>query len=247
MGIQRELHLEWFEHAASVYAAGYSKSDARQEFYSFFDTAAGFTTPPSLQTKTYIANALIKTWISPDKDLISLRNNAHCLLNSNPCSRLAIHWALLCAAYPFWFNVASLVGRLLNLQDQVTQNQVVFRLKEIYGDRQTVSRRARYVIRSFVAWGVLIDSKVRGCYEKPVTLINLDQDLAILMFEAVLYAIPEGKSALALLLNNPACFPFQIPVMTGDFISQRSECIDVARYGLDDELLQLQCNVPVRS
>jgi hypothetical protein len=30
--------------------------------------------------------------------------------------------------------------------------------------------------------------------------------------------------------------------MSGDFISQRSERIDVVRYGLDDELLKLKGN-----
>ena len=64
--------------------------------------------------------------------------------------------------------------------------------------------------------------------------------LAILMFESALRATPEAKGALKLLLNNPAFFPFQLPVMTGDFIAQRSERIEVVRYGLDDELLKLR-------
>jgi hypothetical protein len=240
VGIQRELYLQWFEHAAAVFAAGYTKSAARQELYSYLDNAVGFASPPSAQTKTYIAHALIKTWVAPEKDLIALRDTAHRLLNSNPCCRISIHWALLCAAYPFWFNVASRVGRLLNLQDQVAQSQIVLRLKETYGDRQTVSRRARYVIRSFVNWKALKDSEVKGCYEKVAPLVISDLDLVILMLEAALHAIPEGKAALGLLVNNPAFFPFQLPVISGDIISQRSDRIEVDRYGLDDELLKLK-------
>lgn len=49
----------------------------------------------------------------------------------------------------------------------------------------------------------------------------------------------EAKSTLGLLLNNPVFFPFQLPVMTGDLIAQRSERIEVVLYGLDDELLKL--------
>ena len=45
-----------------------------------------------------------------------------------------------------------------------------------------------------------------------------------------------------LLLNNPAFFPFLLPVMTGDLVSQRCDRIDVVRYGLDDELLKLKGN-----
>jgi hypothetical protein len=66
--------------------------------------------------------------------------------------------------------------------------------------------------------------------------------MAILMVEAALHAMPEGKSALGLLLSNPAFFPFQLPVMTGDFIAQSSNHIDIVRYGLDDVLLKLKEN-----
>ena len=30
--------------------------------------------------------------------------------------------------------------------------------------------------------------------------------------------------------------------MTGDFVSRRSDRMDVVRYGMDDELLKLKCN-----
>ena len=67
-----------------------------------------------------------------------------------------------------------------------------------------------------------------------------DQNMAILMVEAALHATLDGKGALGLLLSNPAFFPFQLPVMTGDFIAQSSTRIDVVRYGLDDEMLKLK-------
>jgi hypothetical protein len=240
VGIQRELHIEWFDQAARLHAIGLTKSAARQELYAYLDGAPGFDTPPSIQTKTYVANALIKSWITPEKDLVALRNAACQLLQEYSNARFAVHWCLLGAAYPFWFAVAAVIGRLLNLQDQVTQTQVVSRLKEKFGDRQTISRRARYVIRSFVAWGALRDSETKGCYEKVAPFFVADQKLAIVMLEAALHAIPEGKCALGLLLNNPAFFPFQLPVMSGDFIAQRCGRIDVIRYGLDDELLKLK-------
>ena len=67
-----------------------------------------------------------------------------------------------------------------------------------------------------------------------------DPNLAMLLYEAALHVDKEGKAALGLLKNNPAFFPFQLPVLTGDFISQQSNTIDVVRYGLDAELLKLR-------
>jgi hypothetical protein len=242
VGIQRELHIEWFDYAARLHATGFTKDAARQEIYTYLDCAAGFNAPPSTQTKTYIANALIKTWIGPDRDITAFRDSAYKALQDNPHTRFAVHWCLLGAAYPFWYAVAAVVGRLLNLQDQVTQGQVVSRLKERFGDRQTISRRARYVIRSFVAWGALKDSATKGCYEKFTPVSIAASDLAILMLESALLVTPESKGALGLLMNNPVFFPFQLPMMTGDFVSRHSERIDVFRYGLDEELLKLKGN-----
>ena len=115
------------------------------------------------------------------------------------------------------------------------------RLKEQYGDRETVSRNSRYTVRSFVAWGVLKDS-AKGCYEKDSPVTILDKNLLILMLEAALYTTPEGKGELGLILNSPAFFPFHFPAMTGDFISQASDRIEVVRYGLDDIMIKLLLN-----
>ena len=102
---------------------------------------------------------------NPDKEIKQFRDVA--LVHANKISvkeRMPLHWAMISAAYPFWAGVAKHVGRLLNLQDQITKKQIIQRLKEQYGDRQTISRYARYVIRSFVAWGVLNDTHAKGVY-----------------------------------------------------------------------------------
>jgi hypothetical protein len=116
------------------------------------------------------------------------------------------------------------------------------RLKEHYGDRQTVSRYGRFVIRSFVAWDVLEDSDEKGCYEPSAPVIIADPEPAILLLEAALHATPDGKSTLAALLNNPGFFPFRLPIPSGDGIAQRTNRIEVIRNGLDDELLRLNHN-----
>ena len=183
---------------------------------------------------------LVKVWVSPDPELVGFRDAALAYVREHPPSALAVHYAMISAAYPFWFNVARQTGRLLALQDQVTQTQIINRLKEQYGDRQTVSRYARSAIRSVVAWGVLRDSSEKGCYEKSAPVSVADRELALLMLEGALHATADGKSSLGLLLNTSAFFPFQLPSMTGDFVSQRSDPIEVVRYGLDEELLRLK-------
>ena len=146
---------------------------------------------------------------------------------------------MISAAYPFWFNVALQVGRLLNLQDQITQKQIVNRLKEKYGDRPTISRYARYTIRSFIAWGVLKDSNTRGCYEKVAPLLIEDQQLASILIESGLLSIPNEKIALKEIIQSPAFFPFQFPILPIDQIKYFTPRIEEIRYGLDEEFVRL--------
>jgi hypothetical protein len=242
IGIKQAIRLEWMQKAANLLLAGLDAKTIRQELHEFLAERKGSGTEGERgdTSRTQGVNMLMKIWVSPDPELISFRNASMTFLRENPSMSLPVHWGMISAAYPFWSNVARQTGRLLALQDQLTQMQITGRLKEQYGDRQTVSRYARYVIRSFVAWGALKDSEAKGCYEKAAPVSIADTNLAILMFESALLATPEAKGALGQLLNNPTFFPFQLPVMTGDFVSQRSDRIDVVRYGLNDELLKLK-------
>jgi len=193
----------------------------------------------SKNTRTFLVNNLMKVWVDPERELIAFRDAAINALRESSINAIPIHWAMISAAYPFWFNVARQAGRLLSLQDQVTQVQIINRMKEQYGDRQTISRYAKYVIRSFVAWGVLTDTGSKGCYAKSLK-IQIDQvDRVALVYESVLLAEQVPKIAISLVQSNPALFPFAIQPMTGARFSQLSKRVDVSRYGLDDELLVL--------
>lgn len=222
--------------------AGLSEKEIRKELDSFLSFQKQSGGVGERGKKTYgMAIAILASWFSPDSELMIFRDAALAFARKLPSKQwLPLHWAVVSSAYPFWFNVAKQTGRLLNLQDQVSQSQIFGRLKEEYGDRETVTRNARYAVRSFIAWGVLQDADTKGCYKKNTPIIIDDPILAILLLESALLATPEAKSALSLLLNNPAFFPFQLPVMTGDFVSQHNDRIDVIYHGLDDKLLKIR-------
>ena len=242
LGIKQTIQKKWMDKTVNMMLAGLSEKEIRAELDAYLSTQKQSGGIGKRGEKTYrMAISVLAAWFAPEEELVAFRNDSlRCARELSVEQWLPLHWAILSAAYPFWFYVARQTGRLLNLQDRVAQSQIFDRLKEQYGDRETVSRNARYTVRSFVAWGALKDSEAKGCYEKAAPVSIADANLAVLMFESALLATPEARSALGLLLNNPAFFPFQLPVMTGDFVSQRSERIDVVRYGLDDELLKLK-------
>lgn len=241
IGIKQVIRPEWMDHVLSMLLAGMDPESIRAELKSYLADKKQSGGTGERGEKTYrMAIAPLSAWFDPEEELLDFRDRALTMASKLPQKQwLPLHWAVLSAAYPFWFNAATQTGRLLNLQEQITQRQIFNRLKEQYGDRETVSRNARYTIRSFVAWGVLKDSDSRGCYEKSGTLMVQDRNLAILLLEAALHANPEGKGSLELLVNAPAFFPFQLPTLTGDIVAKRVPIIDVVRHGLDDELLKL--------
>jgi len=59
----------------------------------------------------------MRIWVDPKHELIAFRDAALEKLRSGTNQALPIHWAMISAAYPFWFNVARQTGRLLALQD----------------------------------------------------------------------------------------------------------------------------------
>ncbi len=244
LGIKQIIQIEWMDRVVQMLLAGMSETDIRRDLDEFLTDQGtkGGTGKRSEETKKK-AIGILGSWFPKDKDLVPFCESA---LNSassiQPSEWLPLHWAVISASYPFWFNVAKQVGRILSLQDKVTQRQIFDRLKEQYGDRETVARVARYTVRSFVSWNVLKDSVKRGCYEGTNTHIINDPNIAILLFESALHALPEGKCALGGLINSPGFFPFQVPLLTADYIAQNSDRIDVAHYGLDDELLKLNTN-----
>lgn len=243
IGIKQVVRLEWYDYVLDMLLEDKSAGEIRKHLDTFIAERLqrGGYGDRGEQTYTKAVTQIMKCWVTPGEEIVPFRDRALAYIRKHGReARLALHWSLTMAAYPFWFRVASQVGRLLNLQDSITQRQIRMRCFEAMGERSTIERSARRVIRSFVAWGVLKDSQAKGCYGKPAPVPVTDHHLAILMLEAALHATPDGKETLGTLLNNPAFFPFQLPMMSGDCVSQCNHWIDVIRYGLDDELLRLR-------
>jgi len=147
---------------------------------------------------------------------------------------------MVTAAYPFWGSVASHTGRLLKLQGRAAASQVQRRLREQYGERETVSRAARRVLRSFIDWGVLQDTPSKGVYGVGATLAIEDPRLVAWLTEAALHTRPNGSAPLKELLNGPSSFPFRIKPIRAETLGHLSPRLEVFRHGLDEDLVMLR-------
>jgi len=209
IGIKQVIRLEWMDRCLSLLLSGMSANEIRKDLIDYLANKKQSGGTGERGDKTYtIAIGILAAWFDPASELLDLRDRLLLLAKQRSSDNwLPLHWALMIAAYPFWYNVAIQTGRVLALQERVTQKQIFDRLVERYGERATVLRNARYAVRSFVAWGVLDDTDIKGRYKKSDPIAVSNPKLIAMLFEAMLISTPEHKAPLRSLMASPALFP----------------------------------------
>lgn len=210
IGIKQIIRLEWMDRCLSLLLSGMSPGEIRKDLIDYLaDKKQSGGTGERGAEATKMAVNMISVWHNPADDLRDYRDSL--LKQAKRISQeqwITLHWSIMIANYPFWYNIAMQVGRVLNLQDAVTIQQVYGRIVEIYGDRETIQRYSRYTMRSFVAWGVLKDTEIKGRYKKSDPMAVSDPQIIAMLFEAMLISTPEHRAPLRSLIVSPALFPY---------------------------------------
>lgn len=149
IGFDRRIDIEWLDAAAGRVAAGHSSADVRKVLWALLDGVVGGDTVHSARGKTL--TVLMRIWVTVPPFAEPLRSAAikHIPLASSE-ERLAIHWAMSVACYPFFAEVAAHVGKLLRLNGHANLAQIVRRMTESWGDRSTLPRAVQRVLRSMI-------------------------------------------------------------------------------------------------
>lgn len=241
IGLDRLVRLAWLEKAASLVLAGNDPASIKSILQSDLRGAFCSTNTDVRGSIDKTITILLKTWLTVPNELASLHAEGLELLKQVPQrDHMALHWGMLMAVYPFWSAVATQTGRLLRLQGSVAAAQVQRRVREQYGERETVSRRTRYVLRSYLDWGVLQESGTKGIYCAGATLSIEDSRLIAWLAEASLHARANGSAPLKELIDSPSLFPFRIKPMHAASLVAASSRLDLLHHGLDDDLIMLR-------
>ncbi len=236
VGFDRKLELSWLDVTAAQIAAGATTDELHAYLWEMLDgsVSAGSSGFNSDRGKT--VTVLKRVWCLVPEDLIDLRDRAVKELSEVDASeRIAIHWAMCMATYPFFRDVASTIGRLIALQGQVTLAEARRRLAEQWGDRDIVRRASQRIIRSFVAWGVLREAGVRGRFAAPANRGRVSASVSELLFVAAL--VGEDGIELRRLEQHAALFPFETAALYPLALS--AHCLRVERQGFDRDVVVL--------
>lgn len=241
IGLDRLVRLEWLERTAYLVLAGndaHGMKTILQEELSDTFRSSNTQVRGSLDKTITI---LLRIWGGVSGDLHPLRADGLNLLSTLPRrDHIALHWGMTMAVYPFWSELAAHTGRLLGLQGAAASDQVQRRAREQYGERETVSRRVRYVLRSFIDWGVLEETEVKGTYGQGVRYTVEEPGLIAWMVEASLRARKNGSAAIKDLFDSPSMFPFRLVRISAAHVTLLSPRLVILRHGLDNDLVMLQ-------
>ena len=236
IGFDRDIWLDWLDATAGQVAAGANIEAVRQYLHVFLEGVVSNNGPRSARQKTI--TVLSRIWSKAPEDCVTLRDHALRALESAPASeRVAIHWAMCIAAYPFFADVLRAVGRLIAIQGDVDLAAVYRRIAEAWGQRPTARRAARRVVRSIVRWGILKDTARRGIYRPLPQKLPIGQPVGDILIQALLVNNCLGPIPVGHIHTDPTLFPFELAVSPGHLRS--STLFRVHRQGLDMDLVEL--------
>lgn len=241
IGFSQRVRLEWLEQTVSYVLAGMSDTDVNDSLQELLHAKVSVGGNAERGNREKIITILRRIWLTTSDEHTQLRQRGLSLLQKCPKDEhIVFHWGMAMAAYPFWGAVAEAVGRLLDLQGSVTAAQAQRRLRERYGERETVARAARRVIRCFIDWGVLLESGTKGSYLPNSRVAVVRRELAGWLIEALLHSTPSKRASVDAAMKSPALFPFSLPAMSCDQLLSSATGIDALLRGLDSDVITVR-------
>jgi hypothetical protein len=240
IGYNRTVRLRWLDETVDLFLAGLPETDIHEALSDRLkdELSVGSTAPRGSREKTI--TILMKTWVRVPPPLRELRKDGvHLLQGVLRSERLPLHWGMTMAVYPFWRVVADVTGRLFRLQGTAAPMQVQRRVKELLGEREAVARSARYVLRAFADWGVIVDSARKGEYSPARPFPVVDSKLAVWLLESTVVSAPDGVSDFRSLVNGPCLFPFQIGRIVPEQLGESGR-LEVVRHSLEETVVRVR-------
>ena len=237
IGFSQRIRIDWLDYTANAVLAGSPEDEIvaalrerlRERYSLGGDRVSG--------NRDKAVAILTRVWVTIPEELRTLRGEGlEFLRQADANDRMLVHWCMCMAAYPFFGTVADAAGRLLRLQGVAAAAQVQRRLRERLGERETVARAARRVLRAFVDWGVLQETGGKGLYRGAATRVAGSGPLAVWVLKAMLSAGEGNPQPPSALLRAPRLFPFEIALPS---TAELEACgaFEIVRHGLNHEVL----------
>lgn len=239
IGFSQRIQLEWLERTANLVLAGKSRDEIRDVLRDILEDKLSVGANPERGNREKAITILLRIWVSVPEHLVPLRDSGLKLLDELPMSQhIPLHWGMSAASYPFFGGVAETTGRLLRLQGTVSAAQVQRRVRELYGERETVARAARRVLRCLIDWGVLQETTEKGVYAIAPRHKIIERNTAAWLVESIMLASSQNIVSLKRVVESPMLFPFNFDAYDVRSANSRGR-LEFFRQGVDEEMVTL--------
>lgn len=233
VGFDRYVEREWLDEVARIVVDGNSLINVNEKLDSYL---APIIDGETSRRKT--KNILTATWAkSQPRDVCFKRQAVDMFADANRDDKLAIHYGICVATYPFFVALSKILGRLFKLQDEVNNTEFYRRVIEVVGDRESIKRAAARYLQSLIEWGVLAvgsNFSVRRARILPVD----DPVLVTWLYSATLYSSDRERLSVDDIVSDPCWFPFEIS--QGHFNYQKSGNLEVVHHSVGSTLVALR-------
>lgn len=220
VGFSRPIKLEWIDKVAFLVAEEKADEEVKQELHEYLSFE--ITSPTNLRKTREI---LLSIWVRCPEDIKKLALAAR--QNGNKNDMLAVHWAMILLAYPLFWDAASLMGKVTNLQDSFTTNWLKTKLSEIWGERDTMIESVPRITQSMRQMGILEQVKTG---EFKANHYEVKNEQCIECVAAIILKIGDkGYYSIEDIANIAAMFPFEF-MLTHEIV-YNSKVLNVSNMG----------------
>ncbi|RLA50376.1 MAG: hypothetical protein DRR42_13325 [Gammaproteobacteria bacterium] len=233
VGFDRYVEKAWMDKAASLVVGGNNLNDINEQLDQYLLPSI---TGETSRRKT--KNVLTATWAKSLVEESAYKKEAVALFAcANSQERLAIHYGMSIATYPFFMSLSKILGRLFKLQDEVSNTEFYRRVIETVGDRESIKRAAARYLQSLIEWGVL--EQPAKAAVKPAAKIQVSDSTVITwLYAAILFSSDRDRLSIDDIVSDPCWFPFRMP--HGCFNVSESEVVEVVHQGIGNTLIALK-------
>lgn len=232
--MDKKVNLEWLDRVAFGLKENKSYKELRGELENYLeDKILG------AETRRKHINVLLRIWVSVLPEHEELRDRALALLLvSEARERSVLHWGLCLLAYELFRDVATIIGKLFTLNDELALAQVHKRVIEAWGDRTNLKYAVQRLLRTMANWGVLQPLGKNGLYRQTGKLLIENKPLKLWLLECYFSCIEQKSVSMQSLNAAPTLFPFMLEVNLDDLMA--SGRYEVNRQGLDIDVVELR-------
>jgi hypothetical protein len=133
IGLSRSLKIEWLNKTVEFIKLNMPEQEIKTALneYLSFEIASPYTLRKTREI-------LLNIWVRTSKNHRDIKSLALVLFDKGETEKLVCHWSMMLLAYPVFYDICSLIGRLTSLEDNFTGKQLKTKLFDMWGERTTL-------------------------------------------------------------------------------------------------------------